>query len=109
MEFPDYAPAVANLGNIEYQEGNLEEAADYYESALNLEPDDPAVLLSLARVNHQMENYGTATKSYDRVKELDPTLAGRFAYLGLQGDDAARAAEAGGTANQLLWVEEEEE
>jgi tetratricopeptide (TPR) repeat protein len=109
LEYPDYAPALANLGNIEFQEGDAEEAARYYELALDIEPDNPAVLLSLARANHELENYGNASRSYDRVKELDPTLAGRFAYLGLQGDDAARAAEAGGTSDLLLWVEQEEE
>lgn len=107
-EYPDYLPAVANLGNIEYQEGDLQAAARYYDQALDLEPDDPNVLLSLARVNHQMENYGTATRSYERVKELDPSLAGRFAYLGMQGDDAARAAEAGGLSATMLWIEDEE-
>jgi len=61
--------------------------------------------LCLARVNHEMENYGSAQKLYARVKALDPALAEKYAYLELKGEEASRAAEAGAAREVMLWVE----
>lgn len=108
-EAPTYAPAIGNLGNVEFQEGNLTQAEQLFQKALQLEPDDPRLLLGLARASHALENYGTADSTFDRVKELAPELATRFAYLDLRGDDAARAAEIGGLSDEAFWIEEEEE
>jgi tetratricopeptide (TPR) repeat protein len=108
IDNPNYAPALANMGNILYQEGDLVSAERNYQMALLQEPDNPSILICLARVSHDLENYGTADRSFDRVKELNPELAAQFAYLDLRGDDAARAAEIGGLADQAYWVEEEE-
>ena len=80
-----------------------------FQDALEYRPDDPGILLCLARASHQMENYWLASKSYDRVKELDPELAERFAYLDLRGDDAARAAHRGGLSEVTVWIEEDAE
>ncbi len=108
-EAPDYAPAMANLGNIAFREGDAQTAVNLFQEALELRPDNPAILLSLARASHQIENYGTANWAFARVKELDPSLADRFAYLDLRGDDATRAAQIGGLDEVILWIDQEDE
>jgi hypothetical protein len=106
-EHPGYAPAIANLGNICFLEGETEEAVNYFERALALEPDNASILVALARASHQLENYGTAQRAYDRVKELEPALAAEYSYLELRDGGGARAAEAGAEA-ATPWVEETE-
>jgi tetratricopeptide (TPR) repeat protein len=102
----DYAPAMVNLGNIHYLQGNLFKALDYYEAAQSRAPDDPRVLLNIARANHEIENYGTARRAYSQLQEVSPSLANRFAYLGLRGEEAARAAQAGDVEGVILWSDE---
>ena len=66
---PDYLPTLANMGNLKYMAGELKEALAYYARASALGPDNPTVLLGIARVNHDLENYGTARAAYNNVKE----------------------------------------
>lgn len=104
---PDYVPAIVNLGNIHLLTGNLTAADRSFERALELDSDNPQILISAARVNHQLQNYGSARQYYRRARDLDPALAAQFAYLDLQGDEAVRAAERSGSATTMLWAEEE--
>ena len=63
------------------------------------------MLLTVARVNHEMENYGTVNEAYGKLKYLDPDLAQQFAYLDLRGDEALRAASIGGIKEVVIWEE----
>ena len=101
----DYVPTLLNLGNVYYLNGDYDKAMTYYEGAAKKDPDNPKAVLCVARVNHEMENYGTVRKQYDKLKELDPDLASRFAYLDLKGDDAVRAAEAAKIKEAVVWAE----
>ncbi|HOX33857.1 MAG TPA: tetratricopeptide repeat protein [Spirochaetales bacterium] len=96
------APALLNLGNIESIKKNWETALGYFDRAARLEPASPAAALAQARAHHALENYGSAKAAYERLLKLDPALAGRYAYLELRGEEAARAALAGG-AEAILW------
>jgi hypothetical protein len=102
----EYVPALINAGNIYYLKGEMEKSLTYYERAYTKMPDNPKVLLCVARVNHEMENYGTVKKLYAKLKDLDPGLADEFAYLDLRGDEAARAAEVIKAKGVVLWEEE---
>lgn len=104
----EYAPALANLGNIAFLEDDFFAAEDYYSRALDADPRDEAGLLGLARVSHELENYGTVTRYYEQVKELNPSLALQFSYLELRGEEAARASDAAQIGNRVFWGEEEE-
>jgi TPR repeat protein len=101
----NHLPALINLGNIYYLNGDTENAKLYYDQAYEQQPDNPKVLLSIARVNHEMENYGIVRQTYTRLKEVDPDLAQRFAYLDLRGDDATRAAAIGRVKEIVIWEE----
>ncbi len=64
------------------------------------------MLLGYARVNHELENYGSVRTAYEELKKADPDLATQFAYLDLRGDEAARAAEISKAKEVTLWVDQ---
>jgi parallel beta-helix repeat protein len=101
-----YVPALLNLGNIYYLEDDMEKALLYYEKAYSPEPGNPKVILCMARVNHELENYGIVNKFYNKLKETDPDLAARYLYLGLKGEESTRAADISGVKDTVLWDEE---
>jgi len=102
----EFVPALINMGNISFLNSEIKEALKYYERAVKKEPDNPKALLSVARAGHELENYGTVSESYDKLKTIDPGLAERFAYLDLRGDEAARAAEVSEVMEVVVWDEE---
>ncbi len=87
-------------------EDDMEKALSYYERAYVSEPGNPKVILSMARVNHELENYGIVNKLYNKLKEGEPDLAARFLYLGLKGEESMRAADMSGVKDTVLWDEE---
>jgi tetratricopeptide (TPR) repeat protein len=101
----EYAPALLNLGTITYRRGDREGALALFERARVKQPDNPQVLLALARASHDMENYYAVHKYYGDLKKIDPTLAEQFAYLDLRGEEAARAADVSGVKEVVLWAE----
>ena len=101
-----YVPALLNLGNIYYMEDDMEKALSYYERAYVSEPGNPKVILCMARVNHELENYGIVNKLYNKLKEADPDLAARYLYLGLKGEESTRAAHMSGVKDTVFWDEE---
>lgn len=105
LQKEDYVPALLNMGNLAYLDGDKEGALQYYTRAEAKVPDSPSVLLAVARINHELENYGTAEKYYARLKAANPDLAAKFAYLDLKGDDGTRAADASGLRTAVYWEE----
>jgi len=94
-----------NLGNLHYLNKDMRESLVFYERAYRHEPDNPKALLSLARANHELENYGTVKEAYEKLKVIEPDLAMRFAYLDLRGEEAARAASIADVREMVLWAE----
>ena len=101
----EYPPALVNLGTIRYAQGKLEEAAALYMRAYNVNPDLPAALLGLARVNHDQENYGAVRTYYGRLGQLDERLAEKYSYLGLRGEEGTRAENASETRREFVWAQ----
>ncbi|MBN1243692.1 MAG: hypothetical protein JXA15_13410, partial [Spirochaetales bacterium] len=102
----EYPAALVNLGNVLKLEGKLESALAFYERAYRKSPGSPQVLLAVARANHEMENYGVVKKYYAELAKVDPTLAARYAYLDMKGEEGTRAAEAAGLKEAIEWMEE---
>lgn len=100
-----YCPALVNLGNIRYAQGKMDEAGDYYTRAYKINPDNSIVLLCLARLNHDQENYGAVHKYYSKLQEIDADLASKFTYLDLRGQESARAADISGAKEVMVWSE----
>jgi hypothetical protein len=102
----DYSYALINLGNIQYLEGKYQDSLSFYQRAQKISPNMPTLLLSMARANHELENYGVAKVAYDQLKTADPKLAARYAYLDLKGSEGTRAADIAGVQDQVEWGQE---
>ena len=87
-----YTPALVNLGATAYAKRDFKVATELYEQALRADPRSSGALLGLARVNFEMENYGATRSALDQLKQVDPRLAEKFAYLSGKADQAARAS-----------------
>ena len=107
LETSEHLPALLNMGNIYFLQGEMQNAIEYFNRAAAIKPDNPNVLLCIARTNHEIENYANVRDAYGKLKMLDPELAARFAYLDLRGNEASRAAEIGQVKGTVVWVEEE--
>ena len=107
LDRDNYSPALINMGNLFFMQDQYSQAMDYYSQAYESNNQSATALLCIARVNHEMENYGTVRKQYAQLKELNPGLAAQFAYLDLRGTEAGRAAEAAGVSEMVLWEDEE--
>ena len=81
-------------------------ALEYYESALEIEPENTRAILATAQLHHELENYGMVGTLYHKLRNLDADLAERFAYLDLRGTEANRAAESGKAKGVVVWDEE---
>jgi len=103
---PEDVPALLNLGSIYYLKNDMKTARQFYDRAARKNPSSPSVLLALARVNHEAENYSEAAVAYNKLKSVDPGLAQQFAYLGLSGSEASRAADISKTKEVMVWSEE---
>ncbi len=101
----EYVPALLNMGTLSFARGDARKALGFYQRAERKDPSNPAVLLGIARVNHDLENYGEARAAFARLKDLDPDLAERFAFIDLRGEEAARAAAASQAKGEMLWAE----
>jgi tetratricopeptide (TPR) repeat protein len=98
-----YAPALVNLGNIQYLDQKYEAALDYFNQAQKLAPNSPGVLLAVARVNHVLENYAAAKVAYEKLKAKDAVLAQQFSYLDLKESESTRAADIAGINDIVVW------
>ena len=105
VERTEYVPALLNLGNLSYLRKEMKKALEFYRRANMREPDNPKILLALARASHSVENFADSKEFYARLKEVDPDLAIRFTYLDLKGDEATRAGAVGRLKEEVLWEE----
>ena len=103
---PGYLPALVNLGNISFLNGDYPEALNYYEKAAEINPSRPAVLLGLARTHNELENYGIVNINYSKLKAIKPELAEQFAYLDMERSESVRAVDAEESRSFIVWDDE---
>jgi tetratricopeptide (TPR) repeat protein len=101
----EYAPALVNLGNLFFLKSDYKGARTMYERADKVIPNNAAVLVGIARANHELENYGSVKEAYDKLKTLSPDLAAQFSYLALRGDEANRAVSKEAAKEAVVWAE----
>ncbi|MGA2762250.1 MAG: hypothetical protein ABSG17_02690 [Spirochaetia bacterium] len=106
VETHEYAPALVNLGNLRLCGRRAEEALGFYQRAAAVAPDDPAVLLGLARSNFQLRNFVLAGEQYRELQMRDLRLAEQFSYISLRGEWARQEAEADRMKDVMVWGEE---
>lgn len=103
-----FAPALANLGNIAFLEGDLDSAEQYYAAALAADSRSETAILGQARVAHRREDFQLAGDRYEALAALAPAVAERFSYLNPRSDAAdARAGAAAQLSRVVLWEETE--
>jgi tetratricopeptide (TPR) repeat protein len=98
-------PALLNLGNLAFLKADYKKAQGFYQRAYKQSPHSANVLLSMARVNHAQQNYGSVKEYFQELQTVDPDMASEFAYLDLQGTEATRASEANNVLNTVVWEE----
>jgi tetratricopeptide (TPR) repeat protein len=99
----EYLPAILNLGHLYCFKKDWKSALALYQRASETDPNNPHTLLALTRVNQELQNYADAKNSYQRLKELNPTLASQFAYLGEGKESGARAADVESQRAAVIW------
>jgi Tfp pilus assembly protein PilF len=68
---PMYAPAMNNLGVIDFRTGRLYDAAWRFENAAKLMPHEPEPANNLGLVLEQAGKYAEAEKQYDAASAMD--------------------------------------
>ena len=99
--------ALTNLGSVAYLQKDYVKALECYQKALAASPGNKVALLGLARSQYELDNFADAERAYAMVTELDPKLAGAYAYLTSRSEGAARAsAGAAQRTGGAAWSEE---
>jgi tetratricopeptide (TPR) repeat protein len=101
----DYLPSLINAANLDYIESDLRSARDRYAQVLAEERENVPALLGIARIEHELENFGSAREAYQALRQVAPDIAVQYAYLGPEGAGAesGRASEAGIDRQSVLW------
>ena len=68
-----------------------------------------AALVGLARVEHELENFGSARAAYDKLASVSSELAEKYSYLSSasSGSGEERASDAARLPTSVVWDEEE--
>ena len=80
---PDYLPARIELGNLFFEKGDLDAAAQAYESALELDEDCVEALYNLANVYYRLEKFAASIRLFHRSIDLDPAFPESYYNLAL--------------------------
>lgn len=88
----EHTPSLLNLGNLYFMRGDHASALEYYLRAQKRAPDNPTVLLAIARAQYELEDLAASRQAYARLQQTDPQLAARFAYLGEGSGETSRAS-----------------
>jgi tetratricopeptide (TPR) repeat protein len=99
-------PTLVNLGNLAYLKNHLAQAKEYYEKAFAKNPNDPTVLVDLAKLAYEQGEYNAVSAHYSRLEKVDKKLADKYSYLALRSNESeTRAAQADAVKDQLAWGE----
>lgn len=69
---PKDAEAAGTLGGIYYRVGMWEQALQFYDIALSIDPDDPNLLTDSGNTHRELGRHDRALDSFRRAHELDP-------------------------------------
>lgn len=79
---PANAEPLRELGKLHFDSGLYQDAVDFFERALQLQPDDVEVLLSLGVAQYSLNNFDAAEQRWLRATEIAPTLPEPWYNLG---------------------------
>ena len=67
-----HAAAYLALGKLEYSQENFDQAIDYFDKSIELNPEDYELYLSRANAKLNLNAYWNAIQDYDKFLELQP-------------------------------------
>lgn len=91
---PDHVDARINLGRLQHEDGQLEEARRQYERALEAAPRDPTAAYNLGVVLEDLGKDGEAILAYQRAIASDEQMADAYYNLARLYDQAGDRASA---------------
>ncbi len=94
-EAPDLAAVRIGLGRVSYQEKQYKAALDFFQEALQLDPNSAVATALSARAREKLGDMGQARAEYEHASELDPALGfpqTRISQMLAKGDDYGVAA-----------------
>ncbi|ORC32856.1 hypothetical protein B4O97_15495 [Marispirochaeta aestuarii] len=94
LRISEYVPAMVNLGNIYYLQGEMSRALEYYDRASRTAPNNSKALLGVARASYELERYDETDRALQKLRSTAPGLASEFAYLGSAQEGTGRASQA---------------
>lgn len=97
--------SIVNLGHIAYVDRDYREAIRFYEQASGMAPERDDILLALARVNYEIEEYSDAAGYFTMLDARNPELVAEFAYLDTRDGGTMRSSESSGRVGRILWAE----
>ncbi|MFA5073656.1 MAG: 6-bladed beta-propeller [Nitrospirota bacterium] len=77
------ALALNNIGNISYLQGKYVEARQAYEAALKSTPEEPGIMVNLARALLQTGKKNAAKKMFHEAAEIDPRVLRHYSDLAI--------------------------
>ncbi|HUW68747.1 MAG TPA: hypothetical protein VMX33_00810 [bacterium] len=86
----EFAPALINLGNVEYLAGDMKKARDFYARALKAAPGDSLALIGLARAAQSTGDQTTFRDTVAKLQAANPVAASTY----FPSDTASRASDA---------------
>jgi tetratricopeptide (TPR) repeat protein len=104
LKLGEYYKALYNLGNIYYLKNDMDKSLQYYKRAERIAPDNPAILLGIARVHYELANFEDVNLAYNKVKVLAPEIASQYAYLASETAGLGRASSANNRKG-AIWEE----
>jgi ankyrin repeat protein len=99
-------PALLNLGNLYFIRDDWKNALRYYVQADTLEPNNPHVLLAIAKAEGELKNYSEMKQKYQQLCALDANLAQQYAYLGAGTETGSRAVDVETERRAVMWEDE---
>jgi hypothetical protein len=100
-----HAPAIVNLGNLDFISHRYDDALLFYSNAVRQDQSLAAAWLGLARSRFAIGDYSGAAESYRQLNEVDSELAATYSYVSVGADGGARAS---GRSLPVPWIAEEE-
>lgn len=85
----EFAPALINLGNVEYLAGDMKKARDLYARALKAAPGDTLALVGLARAAQSSGDQLTFRDTVAKLQAANPTAADKY----FPSDTVSRASD----------------
>jgi tetratricopeptide (TPR) repeat protein len=101
----EFVPALVNRGNIYYLKKEWVNALAMYERGYKQDEGDVSVILSIAKVKYEMDDFKAAKEYYTLLETNDLFLAKKYAYLVMEvGKDESRAV-TNVLAARAAWME----